>query len=89
MSKTIIRENHFEISIAGASVKFDIYQKKSLVECETILKNHAEKMNYSWNKIQIIASLILLNIAPLHHDPYAKLLYFYGKEKLQSLVENQ
>ena len=85
----IIRDNHFEISIAGTDVKFDIYQKKSLVECETILKNHAEKMDYSWDKIQIIASLILLNIAPLHHDPYAKLLYFYGKEKLQSLVENQ
>lgn len=85
----IIRDNHFEISIAGTDVKFDIYQKKSLVECETILKNHSEKMGYSWDKIQIIASLILLNIAPLHHDPYAKLLYFYGKEKLQSLVENQ
>ena len=46
-------------------------------------------MNYSWNKIQTIAALILLNIAPLHHDPYAKLLYFYGKEKLLGLVENQ
>lgn len=85
----IIRENHFEISIAGTNVMFDIYQKKSLVECEAILKQHTEKMNYSWSKVQIIASLILLNIAPLHHDPYAKLLYFYGKEKLLGLVENQ
>jgi len=85
----IIRENHFEISIAGTNVMFDIYQKKSLVECEGILKQHTEKMNYSWSKVQIIASLILLNIAPLHHDPYAKLLYFYGKEKLLGLVENQ
>ena len=85
----IIRENHFEISISGTNVMFDIYQKKSLVECESILKNHTNNMNYSWNKVQIMASLILLNIAPLHHDPYAKLLYFYGKEKLLKLVEEQ
>jgi choline kinase/thiamine kinase-like enzyme len=85
----IIRDNHFEISITGTNIMFDIYQKKSLVECEAILREHAEKMNYSWNKIQTIAALILLNIAPLHHDPYAKLLYFYGKEKLLGLVENQ
>ncbi len=85
----IIRDNHFEISIDGTNILFDIYQKKSLVECEQILKDYVEKMNYSWNKTQVIASLILLNISPLHHDPYAKLLYFYGKEKLLTLVEEQ
>ena len=56
---------------------------------QQILKDYVKKMNYSWNKTQVIASLILLNISPLHHDPYAKLLYFYGKEKLLTLVEEQ
>lgn len=85
----IIKENHFEISIDDSEVQFDIYQKKSLTECESILRDFSEDMGYSWYKIQIIASLILFNIAPLHHDPYSKLLYFYGIEKLSELVDNK
>ena len=83
----IIRDNHYEIKIEGSNIFFDVYQKKSLIECEDILKEHSEEMGYSWKKVQLIASLILLNIAPLHHDPYSKLLYFYGKEKLMNIIE--
>ncbi len=83
----IIRDNHYEIKIEGSNIFFDVYQKKSLIECEDILKQHSEEMGYSWKKVQLIASLILLNIAPLHHDPYSKLLYFYGKEKLMNIIE--
>jgi len=82
----IIRDDHYEIRMKGSTITFDVYQKKSLIDCQKILKEYAFANNYSWRKIETIASLILLNIAPLHHDPYSKLLYFFGKEQLQRIV---
>tara|TARA_E500000081_G_C6122306_1_gene348740 strand:- start:362 stop:1939 length:1578 start_codon:yes stop_codon:yes gene_type:complete len=82
----IIRDEHYEIRMKGSTITFDVYQKKSLIDCQKTLKEYASANNYSWRKIETIASLILLNIAPLHHDPYSKLLYFFGKEQLQRIV---
>ena len=83
----IIRDEHYEIRIKGSKISFDIYQKKSLIECQDILQRFAKDNGYSWEKIETIAALILLNIAPLHHDPYSKLLYFFGKEQLKRIVK--
>ena len=86
LNHKIIRDDHYEIRMKGSTITFDVYQKKSLIDCQKILKEYALSNNYSWRKIETIAALILLNIAPLHHDPYSKLLYFFGKEQLQRIV---
>ena len=37
---------------------------------------------YDLKKVNILTSIIFLNIASLHHYPYSKYLYFLGKEML-------
>jgi len=82
----IINDNHFEIKKEDKHVNFDVYKRKSLVDCENILQNYVEEESLDWNKVKILAALILINISPLHHYPYSELLYFYGKEKLSELL---
>ncbi len=83
----IINDNHFEIKKEDKLVNFDIHKRKSLVDCEIILQKYVEENNLNWKKVKILASLILLNISPLHHYPYSELLYFYGKERLSELLK--
>ena len=44
---------------------------------------------YDILKINTLTALIFLNIAPLHHDPYSRFLYFYGILNLQNIIEGK
>ena len=48
----------------------------------TIYKEWLSKSKYDLKKVNILTSIIFLNIASLHHYPYSKYLYFLGKEML-------
>ena len=58
----------FELKRFQRDVEFEVYFN------EWILMN-----NYDLKKVKILCSLIYLNIAPLHHEPYNYLLFALGK----------
>ena len=66
----------FELKRFQRDVEFEVYFN------EWILKN-----NYDLKKVKILCSLIYLNIAPLHHNPYSQLLFFHGKLELYNLLK--
>ncbi|NDD11721.1 MAG: hypothetical protein EB072_03515 [Betaproteobacteria bacterium] len=37
---------------------------------------------YDIDKVYTLCGLVFINIAPLHHDPYAQLLFALGKSML-------
>lgn len=78
----LIVKNMFNININDDNITFDFYRKQILVECENYFKKWIEKNGYDYKKVRILTALIFLNIAPLHHDPYSKLLYYLGKSML-------
>ncbi len=82
ISGEIIRNNQFEISIFEDDVTLKYLIKSNLNDYLTILNDFIIENNYNLDKVNIIASLIYLNIAALHHSPYDKLLYYLGKLKL-------
>ena len=45
--------------------------------------------NYDVKKVKILTALIFLNIAPLHHFPYCKMLFYLGKESLFDILKEQ
>ena len=79
VSHQIIRDSLFTVQVRGSRVVFDFNRRNTLVECELILKEFVRENSYSWQKVNLVAALIFLNIAALHHYPYSHLLYYLGK----------
>ncbi len=78
----LIAKNMFSINIEGDNISYDFYRKQILVDCENHFKEWIINNCYDYKKVRILTALIYLNIAPLHHDPYSKLLYYIGKSML-------
>ena len=57
------------------------------VENEKQFFDFLTSQGYNVYKVKLLTSLIFLNIAPLHHYPYSKMLFYLGKEMLYNLLE--
>lgn len=73
-------ENEISINIDTAAIYSDL-----LPYLSEWLKNK----KYDIDKVNILTSLIFINIAPLHHDPYSRFLYFYGILNLNNVLEGK
>ena len=58
----------------------------NLVVCENAFDEWITNNGYDLKKTKIITALIFLNIAPLHHEPYSKLLFSLGKYLLNKQI---
>ena len=81
----------FEIKISKSKniVDFELYRKQKSYECEKIFDSFVEKNKFSLNKVNILTSLIYLNIATLHHQPYSLFLYYLGKDMLNKVLNEK
>ena len=61
---------------------------KAIDESIAIEENNYQD-NYDLKKVRILSSLVLLNIAPLHHYPYNIFLYYFGKDMLYRYINNK
>ncbi len=78
----IVEKNLFSVNWKGDILNFDINRKFSLVECENYFNFWLKENSYSTKKVNLLTSLIYLNIAGLHHYPYSELLFGLGKSML-------
>lgn len=86
ISHELINKNYFNIEKAEDIINFGFFRKQSLVENENDFLLFLNSNGYDVFKVKILTSLIFINIAPLHHDPYCKLLYYLGKYSLYGLI---
>jgi RIO-like serine/threonine protein kinase len=82
INHSLVFEGQFFISTKQNETQCGILRKDVHVEMEKHLKSFIENKNLSWKKIQIITALIWINMAPLHHHPFDKFLYYYGRYHL-------
>jgi len=85
VSHGIINKGLYEIEINGQTVNFDLLRKQTLIDCETWFQRYLIENHYDYHKVKTITALIFLNIAALHHQPYAEMLFHLGKLMLNSL----
>ncbi len=64
-----------------------IYRQKKLQVIEKKFKAWVQDNGFDLVKVDMLCSLIFLNVAPLHHHPYSKLLFSLGHYGLQKIVE--
>ncbi|MCD4771261.1 hypothetical protein K8R30_02465 [archaeon] len=84
----IIRNNQFEIKEDRGVVTYDFLLKSNLVEYKNLLEKFILDNNYDLDKLKMLSALTFLNIAPLHHSPYDRFLYYLGKHRLFKELEN-
>jgi CTP:phosphocholine cytidylyltransferase-like protein len=88
VSHKIVNNNEFSYIKKDNKITVSIKKMKNY---QYYLKNYKAwiiKNEYDLKKIEILTALIYLNIAVLHHHPYDKFLFYYGKLYLHTLLKN-
>jgi NDP-sugar pyrophosphorylase family protein len=83
ISHELIAKDLFVANWTPSEIHYDILRKQALVECEHYFARWLEGNGYDAKKVRVMTSLIYLNIAALHHNPYSFLLYALGKSMLK------
>ena len=83
----LVQSGNFFISTDNSEIKCGILRKDVHVEMESNLRSFIDSEGLDWKKIQILTALIWLNMAPLHHHPFDKFLYYYGRYHLQRALD--
>jgi NDP-sugar pyrophosphorylase family protein len=78
----IINSNLFTIDVGDTNVRCDILRNNILIECQEVLHKFILDNNYDLKKVKLLSSIIWLNMSPLHHYPFNKFLFYFGKLNL-------
>lgn len=81
LNHEMLYNNYFYINFFE-NITCDVYVKKSLIDCKSILKQFCENNDINFNSIEILTSLIWINMSPLHEHPLDMFLYYFGKYNL-------
>ncbi len=82
----VINEGNFVINLIKEKAYYDFYRLESLIKCEKQFLLWLKENHFDVNKVIILTALIFINISPLHHSPYDKLLLLLGKSMLGEIV---
>ncbi|MBR9701881.1 hypothetical protein GOV13_03085 [Candidatus Pacearchaeota archaeon] len=85
----VIRKNQFEIKENNGVISYDFFLKSNLVEYKDLFEKFVVSAGYDLDKLKIVSALTFINIAPLHHTPYNKFLYYLGKYSLYKELKRQ
>lgn len=87
ISHEIIARDLYWIAQREEAITFDFHRKQRLVDCEGRFLLWLTERGYDAEKVRLLTALIYLNIAALHHEPYAHLLYALGKSLLSDSLK--
>jgi choline kinase len=83
-----IKLNMFSYSEEREGIFFDFAQRFQNYSYLQILSDFIIAKGYDLARVRLIVSLIYLNMSPLHHYPFDKLLYSLGRQMLNDEIEN-
>ena len=81
LNHQVLSNNQFTIK-KGTDIQCDVLVKKTLLDCKNQLIKFCYQNNIDYNKIEILTSIIWLNMSPLHEYPLDMFLYYFGKYNL-------
>lgn len=88
MCHELVAKEEYNVTWDGNEIKYDFNRKQILVKCENYYYKWLSKNGYDVEKVKLMAALIFLNIAGLHHYPYSLVLMSLGKEMLSDCLED-
>jgi choline kinase len=87
ISHELIARDLYSVEWRPTEIVYDFHRKQILVECERRFGQWLAVQGYDIKKVRTLTALIYLNIAALHHEPYALLLYALGKAMLKNQID--
>ena len=78
----ILDKELYNIDIDGKDINVDILRSNEKCECVKVLEDFINENGLDNKKVDIIKSLIWLNMAPLHPQPIGDFLFYFGKYNL-------
>lgn len=75
----IVYNNLYSVSNYDGQIECEIYRKQNLVLCQEVLFKFIADRGYDLEKVKLLSSIIWLNMSPLHHYPFNKFLFYFGK----------
>jgi NDP-sugar pyrophosphorylase family protein len=81
-----IKLNLLSYSEKEDGVFFDFAQRFQTDNYLRVLSNYIQEKGYDIAKVRILVALIYLNMSPLHHYPFDKMLYSLGRELLHKEI---
>ena len=85
----IVNSKLFEVSSNKSEVICTILRKDTHVEMQKLLGKFVFEQSLSQKKVDILTSIIWLNMSPLHHHPFDLFLYNYGKLNLWKALNSE
>jgi hypothetical protein len=85
----LVNKNNFNISRNENKIICDILVSKNLLDCKNVLKKFCEENNLDYFKVELISSIIWINMSPLHNYPLNLFLFYFGKYNLYLNLLNQ
>lgn len=70
-------------------IKCDILRKEILVQCQKVFFDFLKEEKFDIKKVNILTSIIWLNMSPLHIYPFNTFLYFFGKLNLWKAINQK
>jgi NDP-sugar pyrophosphorylase family protein len=78
----IVNDGHFKINIDVDKIFCDIHVSYNLMQFRKILQDFVNSFGFDMRKVNIMTSLIWINMAPLHEYPLDMFLFYFGKINL-------
>lgn len=83
-----IVKGKYSITESENKKNINIFREKKIQNIENVFKKWIFDKEFDLYKVELLCSLIFLNIAPLHHHPYSKFLFSLGHWGLQNIHIN-
>jgi NDP-sugar pyrophosphorylase family protein len=77
-----IKQNLFSYQEDGGGIWFDFAQRYHARGYLDVLTRYIDARGLQLDRVRVLVALIYLNMAPLHHHPFDKMLYSLGREIL-------
>jgi NDP-sugar pyrophosphorylase family protein len=79
----LIKENKFHYDESSDIINFDFLQRYQGLNYASQLDAYIRSKNLDLKKVKILVGMIYINMSPLHHYPFDKMLFALGSEILQ------
>lgn len=83
----LIKKGLFSYEEEGDAVIIDFGTKFIAPEYAQILEKFVTAEGLDWHRVRLLTALIFLNMAPLHHYPFDKLLHALGRLHLHRVLD--
>jgi NDP-sugar pyrophosphorylase family protein len=82
LSYPLIKEGMFHFGASGSDAHYHYFVKNDILEARERYEEFLSENGFDLKKIKILTSIIFLNMAPLHNEPFDKMLYHMGRKML-------